>query len=45
MHVIHVAVKPVDISRQDCALAAVTIAAENAHAAGCMALIEAGERG
>jgi len=37
------AVRPVSVSRRACALAAVTVAVENACAASCKALAKAGE--
>ena len=40
-----VAVGPASVSRGACALAAVTVAAENARAASCKALDKAGVRG
>ena len=40
-----VAVRPASVSRGACALAAVTIAVENACAASCKALDKAGVRG
>ena len=40
-----VAVRPASTSRQACALAAVTVAAESACAASCKALAKAGEGG